>query len=551
MRLCLALVLLPFPALSDTIEAAGPVSAVTLYPQGATVTRTVTFTAPGPGLHEIIVPGLPPDTDPATLRVTAPAGVTIGTISLAADRPPAVSDQTSDAVRAAQAEVDRLDAILRDRRAAIAVIRARADAAAARAEFLRSLATEGGKDRLATAGVEELRALAVLVGEEVLAAREAAIRAEGEAAAAEIALQPDLRALAQARAALEALQAPQDDGDHAVLSLGIVAAAAGEIALDIDATAYEAGWSPVYDLRLTRNPDALTIARGVLVGQATGEDWRGVALTLSTARPSEQAAPSDLYPMLRQIYPEPPPVPEMMSDGFAGGAPAGMLREAAPEPTVVAEPTFNFDAGMLGAVFTYRFSAPVDIRSDADALRLTMDEVSAGVKVRAEAVPSRDSTAFLVAELTNATGQPLLPGPAMLYAEGAMVGGTDLPLIPDGGDATIGFGAIDGIVLSREVPDRSTGEEGVLSSSNRQEERAILKIENLTGQSWPLKVTDQVPYSEQDDLEIEWEADPMPATDSADGERGILTWELDLAPGETRTITLETYLAWPEGMVLQ
>jgi hypothetical protein len=106
-------------------------------------------------------------------------------------------------------------------------------------------------------------------------------------------------------------------------------------------------------------------------------------------------------------------------------------------------------------------------------------------------------------------------------------------------------------VLSREVPERSTGEAGLITTSNAQEERAVLEIENLTGQAWPLRVTDQVPYSEQDDLEIAWEADPEPATESADGERGILTWEMDLAPGETRTITISTQLAWPEGMVLQ
>lgn len=63
----------------------------------------------------------------------------------------------------------------------------------------------------------------------------------------------------------------------------------------------EAGWSPTYDLRLTRSPDVLVVTRGVLVRQDTGEDWRAVALTLSTARPSEQGAPSALWPDLRRI----------------------------------------------------------------------------------------------------------------------------------------------------------------------------------------------------------------------------------------------------------
>jgi uncharacterized protein (TIGR02231 family) len=548
MRLCLALALLPLPALADVIEASGPVTAVTLYPQGATVTRTVTFTAPAAGQHEIVVP-LPVWVDATSLRISAPEGVTIGTMSVAEDRPPAVFDPNSPEVKAAKAEVDRIAALLRDKRRAIAEIRARGEAAQARASFLQSLAARQGEEKMAVAGVEDLRALAVLVGEEVLAARETALQAEDEAVAAEIALQPDVEAYARAVAALEALQAPEGLGT--ALTLGIVAAAAGEIALSVEALEANAAWSPVYDLRLTRGPDALTIARGVLVGQGSGEDWSGVALTLSTSRPSEQAAPSELWPWLRSIMPEPPLLPPVPADNaMAGAAPA--MAEAMPEPNVVEEAArFGFDAGMQGAVFTYRFGAPVDIRTDADALRLTMDEGQLDVTVRAEAVPLRDATAFLVAEFTNTTGQPLLPGTAMLYADGAMVGGTELPLIPDGGEETIGFGAIDGIVLSREVPDRSTGEEGLITTSNAQDERAVLKIENLTGQAWPLKVTDQVPYSEQDDLEIEWSADPAPATDSADGKRGILTWEMELAPGETKTITLETSLSWPEGMILQ
>lgn len=544
--LLLLTTLLATPALADVIEAPGPVTAVTLYPQGATVTRTITFNAPA-GQHEIVVP-LPVWVDAQTLRVNAPEGVTIGTMSMAEDRPAVTYDPNSPAVKAARAEVDRIEALLRDKRRAIAEIRARADAAFARAEFLKALAAESGKDRLATAGVEDLRNLAALVGDEVLAARKVALEAEDAAVTAEIALQPDVEAFAKAKAALDALLAPEGEG--VALTLGLVTGAAGEVSLQVEALEQNAGWSPVYDLRLTRNPDALAIARGVLVGQASGEDWAGVALTLSTSRPSEQAAPSDLYPMLRSVMPEPPPPPPVdayMSEGAPAGAAEAVMAEAPMERAS----KFAFDAAMQGAVFTYRFGAPVDIRTDADALRLTMDEVQAEVTVRAEAVPSRDATAFMVAEFTNATGQPLLPGSAMLYAEGAMVGGAELPLVPDGGRETIGFGAIDGIVLSREVPGRTTGEEGIITTSNRQEEKAILKIENLTGQAWPLKVIDQVPYSEQDDLEIEWEADPAPTTDSAEGERGILTWESELAPGETKVITLDTYLAWPEGMILQ
>ncbi len=541
--LLLLTTILATPALADRLEVTAPVTGVVLYLDGATVTRTASFAAPGPGVHEIVVAGLPRDVDPATLRVQAPGGVTVGAVSLAEARAPATEIAESDAMRAARAEVERLEAAVQAARRAQADLRAGAEVAAAKVDVLTGLATARA-DGAPLPGVEALQAIGTLIAAEMAAARKAALDAEDAIAAADRALQPVLKDLARAQAAVAALSAPPEDGP--VLVLQVQAAAAGEVALAIETVTGSAGWSPVYDLRLTRDPDALAIARGVMVRQDTGEDWQGVALTLSTARPSAQAAPSAVWPDLRMIYPGAPPQPLEMSDAMAAGAPAPvMVAEAAPDAA-----RFGFDAGMQGTVFTFRFQAPVDVRSGADALRLAMDDLAAEVDLRADAVPLLDATAFLVAEMTNATGQPLLPGPAMLYAEGALVGGTDLPLVADGDTLDLGFGAIDGLVLSREVPSRSEGEQGILSTSNRRTERAVLKVQNLTGQPWEVRVTDRVPYSEQDDLAITWEASPAPATDSADGRRGVLTWDLAVAPGQTAEIVLETELAWPEGMVL-
>lgn len=58
MRILFALLLLATPALADRIEVQAPVTAVTLYPGAASVTRTATFTA-APGTHDIVIPALP------------------------------------------------------------------------------------------------------------------------------------------------------------------------------------------------------------------------------------------------------------------------------------------------------------------------------------------------------------------------------------------------------------------------------------------------------------------------------------------------------------
>jgi hypothetical protein len=66
-----------------------------------------------------------------------------------------------------------------------------------------------------------------------------------------------------------------------------------------------------------------------------------------------------------------------------------------------------------------------------------------------------------------------------------------------------------------------------------------------------VRLLDQVPYSEQEDLEITWSATPDPTETDVDGQRGILAWEFDLAAGEKREIGLAYSMSWPEGMVLR
>ena len=172
-------------------------------------------------------------------------------------------------------------------------------------------------------------------------------------------------------------------------------------------------------------------------------------------------------------------------------------------------------------------------------------------EVLAEAVPSRDATAFVVANWVNTTKEILLPGELLALRDGTLVGGGQLPLLAPGDKATTGFGALDGLKLKREVPDRSTGDHGVFTTSTLQHETAILTVENLTDQLWKVRMLDQVPYSEQDDLKIDWSADPMPTETDVDGQRGILAWSFDLAPGAKQQVTLTTTLGWPAGKLLQ
>jgi uncharacterized protein (TIGR02231 family) len=531
-RILLLTVLLPWPALADQIDTTSRVTAVTLFPYGAQVTREAGDLPAGQ--HEVRVTGLPPEVldNPQMLRLLAGPGLRVDAMALVADAgaaPPPTAAQTAArdlaarrmaAVQAATAEVARHEAALA--------------AAEARQGFLMRL---GDGADLQAASPDQLSAIAALVGDGVAAAGAAAIDARVALIAAEA-------ALAEAQAAWETALANPDaappQAGGAVLDLSVTVGE-GAAPLQLVYFAEDAGWEPVYDLRLTQgDTPSLRLDRGASLRQGTGEDWTDVRLTLSTADLFAQAAPGTLYPDLRRVVSAEEMARRLQDE-------AAMAMEA--EPVVVASPAP--DVVLLGETVTYVFDGGADVPTGAASLRLSLGEVALPVALQARAVPRLDTTAFLMARLTNDTGETLLPGTATLTRDGALIGTATLPRMAPGQEEDMAFGAIEGLRLARDMPVRSTGERGILVASTEMEETAVLRVENLTDRPWDVRLIDQVPYAEQEELSVTWSADVPPAETDLDGQRGILGWDLTLAPRAVQEVTLTTVLEWPEGQVLQ
>ncbi|WP_297773714.1 DUF4139 domain-containing protein [uncultured Roseovarius sp.] len=534
--LSLPLILLAAPAWAGDITLTSHVSDVTLYPQGATITRQVPFVAPA-GNHDLIVADLPRGTPLASVRVSL-EGAKIGGVTTRHDYVPPRDVAESPARLAARAEVERLEDALRTARDRVEDIRLEADAARARIAFLDRI---GQGDGVADLDVDRLRALTEMIGTETLAARQAAAAATRRAEAAMRALEDQETALKKARQALAAL-VPEDKA-RAMLAVSITAADETEGTLTVSYTTPKAGWQPLYDFHLACDSGDLRIERGAFLHQSTGENWQDVALSLSTARPSEQTAPGQIWPWVPRIgAPEEirPMVRQKENDALMS------LGATAPAEADVA--TANFD----GLSVTYTYPSPVDVTTGADRVRLMLGQSETTAEVIAKAVPMVDETAFVVAEFTNDTEELLLPTPeARFYLDGRYVGQRNLDLIAAGDDADLSFGPVEGLRLSRTLRDRNEGDRGIISKSSETTETVVIDVENLTREEWSVRLIDRVPVSEQEDLEITWQARPMPATRDVDGARGILAWEFDLPADATQSVVLETEMQWPEDKVLR
>ena len=542
--LALLLACCPAALLAEDIPLTSDVTAVTLYPSGATITREVPFSA-SEGTHQLILTDLPPSTPLESVRVSV-EGAVMGSVTSRSDFVPPRTDATNAVIEAAEAKVEEAEADLRAGFGDVQAIRLEVEAANARVTFLNSL---GDSENVTELGVDALRDLAGMIGEETLTALQAAHAAEQKAGEAERDLKDLKEALDMARKELQAL-VPEVE-DRAMLAIAINAATQTEGMVEVTYNIHNAGWLPVYDLKLDRSEATLAIERGAFVSQNTGENWRDVTLTLSTVRPSEQTDPGQVWPWLRRIYDPKEQLTKSMTrveaemDVFAGA-----IADAAPmeEPMMVEQASAEFD----GLAVTYDYPGSVSVASGADRVRLALGSLSTDVDLTARAVPLSDDAAFLMASFTNDMGELILPThEAMVYLDGRFVGQRYLDLIASGDEAEVSFGPIDGLRLTRTVLDRNEGDRGILSKSNEFTEEVRIEVQNLTGESWPVELRDHVPYSEQEDLEITWEASPRPDAEDIDGKRGVLSWSFDLPAGDTQTIELSHGLEWPDGMVLQ
>ncbi|WP_407494362.1 mucoidy inhibitor MuiA family protein [Pseudooceanicola sp. MF1-13] len=540
--LALTLLALPAPLWADDISVSSDVTQATIFPQGASLTRVAQVDVPE-GRHQIILTDMPM-IDPATLQLSAP-GLTLGAIRYRDDFVPPRTQEDQAQIAAAKAEVEVKEQALQAAQDAVAAIRAEAEAARSRIAFLDGI---GQSDGLAQASPDQLRALVDLIGVEGLQARQAVQQAEIRMRPAQRAVKEAEEELSDAKAALAALET--EDEDRAYLVIDVQAAAATTADLTLSYITNAASWEPTYDLRLfTGDTDSLSMDRGAYVRQSTGENWSDVQLTLSTVRPSGQQEPGEVWPWLRRIFdPEsmPQPVPMATRSLKARDGEADMML-AEPVMEEVA-PSASFD----GIAVTYDYPDAVSIANEADAVRLGLGSVEFEPEVFARAVPLSDSTAFVSAEITNNSGELILgTGDARFYLNGTFVGQRYLDLIAEGDEAELSFGPIEGLRLERIVRDRQEGDRGVIARSNEQNETVDITLRNLTDRAWDVRLRDRVPYSEQEDLSVTYDATPAPIDTNVDGRRGVLEWRFTMDAGTEEVVTLSHKLRWPQGQQLR
>ncbi|WP_298295212.1 DUF4139 domain-containing protein [uncultured Litoreibacter sp.] len=534
-------VLCALPLYAADFQVNAPVTAATVYPQGATLTRSIAVDIPA-GSHRILLPVPPGAVSEGLPRIEGLGALSVGSMEYL---PGFVTDAEavfSDAQAAALAAVDAAEDALQAAQDKEAVSKASIGAISTRILFLQSVSA-GALDTLDAAA---LLAVGDMVSEEIeksFLAQQAAVEAGRDA---EEAVADARKVLTQAQQDLARLTPPAGPINMLAISVDAPEPVATDLSLKhLIGGAY---WQASYDLDLLRDASELTMARKVVVSQSTGELWSDVALTLSTADPYAQVDPSRVNARGAQI------VKREQKEVFASAAPRsdGISRMVADEAFVEEPVIAERSASVVidGLSITYDYPDPVSISPNDGFLSLSLGDFAFEAELFNQAAPRFDDTAFLMARFTNDQPEPILPGVVQLYRDGSFVSRSEIDLIPAGDEAVLSFGALEGLRLDYKILNNDTGDRGLLSTSNTRKQGMEFTVQNLTSEVETVETLFALPFTEQEDLVLSVSSQPKPDEMDVEKRRGVSKWLIEVAPGETKTVTMSVNLSWPEGQDL-
>ncbi|WP_394850374.1 DUF4139 domain-containing protein [Pendulispora brunnea] len=286
--------------------------------------------------------------------------------------------------------------------------------------------------------------------------------------------------------------------------------------------------------------DELELLTWATVWQRTGEDWNDVHVRLSTARPAHHATP----PLLEDDR----LVTRRKSDAerrrtVVEGREQEILSAAVSGGKNAVEQMPGVDDG--GVPLVYEARARADVRSDGRPVRLEIGHVLLPARVERVVYPELARVAHIRATATLTDGGPLLAGPVHVHHAGTAAGRVRTRFVAQGDPFELGLGTDDSIRVRRDVEKED--ETSSILGTQRRKRTVTVWLSNLSHEPKRLRITERVPVSEIEGVDIDV---PAQHTWNIDARDGFATCDIDLAGDETRKIVLVYELRATSKMVL-
>jgi uncharacterized protein (TIGR02231 family) len=344
------------------------------------------------------------------------------------------------------------------------------------------------------------------------------------------------------------------------VTVRVSAAQAGSLELALSYTVPNASWTPNYDARVLSNERIVALGYFGLVRQNTGEDWKDVALTLSTARPGlggsapaltawnldvfvprsamlakatyDDARRREMAERSRRDAPAAAAVnmQQLTNNGAVGG-----FAPPPPEEKDAEDAVATIEQGATSAVFKIATTASIPSDNSPQKVPITTARLAANPEYLT--VPKRQAVAFLTSKVVNSSDFPLLAGGMNVFLDGTFVANSRVRTVMSGEKFDLALGADEGISIKHKRVQRFSENTGLTDSGKRITYEYLITVQNNKRSDQHVIVVDQLPVSRNEKIVVKQLAPD--AKDVKPTDEGTLKWALDLKPGEKRELTVK------------
>jgi uncharacterized protein (TIGR02231 family) len=525
------------PVLAADVSADLHIDRVTVYRQGAVVTRAGEVAIPAGSLR-LIVRGLPASIDAKTLRVTVDGGAAqLGGVELGRiNEGKFVSEAERDLRRKIEETGDERVAIQDD-----------VNTAETQLKLLDSLAANpvGSATRASVDGANLATVLATMTT--------SASAARKRVRDAHLKLRTLDRELEKMKADLAKVATQSKQSTEVRASVESAAAVTANVAVSY--TIENAGWDWIYQARLNTAKKRISLDRQGSVHQGSGEDWKNVVLTLTTALPADDVA----TPQLNSLYVDlqVPAPPRAFGMAAKRSMAAGQFAAPAAAPAELQEVAVTGARRQAAASSTdyiaeYKIPSRVSLNADRESRLYPIAEDEFDVDLVARIVPSASHAAHLESVFKYQSQLPIEAGQLELYRDGAYVGEAETQAFLPGAEVRMPFGADERIRVAVRNEQAQSGQRGVIAKQAVKETRQRFEVTSYHPAPIPVEIIDRIPVSKNADIHVEILKGATEATvKDFEGKPGVLLWKFDAPPQKAVSIRHYYSVQYPSGRELE
>lgn len=305
----------------------------------------------------------------------------------------------------------------------------------------------------------------------------------------------------------------------------------------------QAQWVPCYDINIPSMDKSITLQSKAKVRQVTGLDWNNVKLTLSNATPNR----STVAPVFKTWFLS-FQRPQTIVDGMK--VRSNSVSYAAPAEKASASNSINYtykwDSQMTMDDFvevedqdiqvSFAIAVPYDIPGNGKEKLIDLKSYDIKADFKYYSIPKLSDETYLIATLSDYEKYNLLPGEATVTFNNTFVGRTRLRPNDTESQISLTLTTDPRISVKREKQKDYCSTKHV-GNSTTVTQSYLITVKNNQSKAAKLTLKEQYPISNDKDIEVkDVTITPKATYDKTD--IGVVTWELELQPGETRTFTV-------------